>query len=80
MRCRHCSCGPPLGSTPTSTPTQAKLPPCTARADACHMPHLPPKRHIGKLKGLQVPRVASWNESDENIAKKVPWGGLVVAW
>ncbi|PRW59250.1 sulfatase [Chlorella sorokiniana] len=38
---------------------------------ACHMPHLPPKRHIGKLAGLKVPRVASWNESDEHLAKKV---------
>ncbi|KAL4420319.1 hypothetical protein ABPG77_010224 [Micractinium sp. CCAP 211/92] len=38
---------------------------------AAHMPHLPPKRHIGKLAGLKVPRVPSWNESDENIAKKV---------
>lgn len=102
-----------------------------ALADACHMPHLPPKRHIGKLAGepcshvwiarsklqsplsvliccmswqlpaggmlllvslrhqqaccpftcrmcdckspagLKVPRVASWNESDHHLAKKV---------
>ena len=38
---------------------------------ACHRPHLPAARHIGALKGLKVPRVPSWNESDANIAKKV---------
>lgn len=27
------------------------------------------------LAGLKVPRVPSWNESDENIAKKVGWNG-----
>ncbi|KAL4431762.1 hypothetical protein ABPG77_002978 [Micractinium sp. CCAP 211/92] len=38
---------------------------------ACHRPHIPAKRHIGKLKGLKVPRVASWNESDHHLAGKV---------
>ncbi|GAB4816016.1 hypothetical protein N2152v2_003062 [Parachlorella kessleri] len=38
---------------------------------ACHRPHVPANRHIGALKGLKVPRVASWNESGEHLSGKV---------
>ncbi|KAL4441501.1 hypothetical protein ABPG77_002005 [Micractinium sp. CCAP 211/92] len=37
---------------------------------ATHRPHVPAKRHRGVFSGLQVPRVPSWNESDEHVAKK----------
>lgn len=47
---------------------------------ACHRPHLPAPRHIGTFKGLKVPRVPSYNESDEHIAKKVGGRGGLSAW
>lgn len=48
---------------------QASLP--TPAADACHRPHIPAPRHIGKYKGLRIPRVPSWNESATHIRQKV---------
>lgn len=47
---------------------------------ACHRPHLPAPRHIGTFKGLKVPRVPSYNESDEHIAKKVGGRGGLSIW
>lgn len=38
---------------------------------ACHRPHLPAARHIGAFKGLKVPRVPSWNESEAHLKQKV---------
>ncbi|KAL4431455.1 hypothetical protein ABPG75_006711 [Micractinium tetrahymenae] len=38
---------------------------------ACHRPHVPARRHIDTFKGLKIPRVPSWNESDEHLSKKV---------
>ena len=38
---------------------------------ACHRPHMPAARHIGAFKGLKVPRVPSWNESEALLKQKV---------
>lgn len=39
--------------------------------DACHRPHIPAPRHIGKYKGLSIPRVPSWNASEQHTRQKV---------
>ncbi|PRW39288.1 sulfatase [Chlorella sorokiniana] len=38
---------------------------------ACHRPHIPAPRHIGKYKGLRIPRVPSWNASEQHTRQKV---------